>query len=52
LRDIWDGRSAEDGMKRGGKVQGVNDMLVWLVAGFVPMSSQSKEEAVCVCCCW
>lgn len=34
-------------MKRGGKVHGVNDMLVWLVAGFVPMSSQSKEGAVC-----
>lgn len=40
----------EDGMKRGGKVQvhWLNDMLEWLVAGFVPMSSQSKEEAVCV----
>jgi hypothetical protein len=24
LRDVWDGRSAEDGMKRGGKV-GVNE---------------------------
>lgn len=28
-------------------------MRVWLVAGFVPMSSQSKEEAAsCARCCW
>jgi hypothetical protein len=50
--DIWDRIWLGDGsMKRGGKVYRSEwwYACVWLVAGFVPMSSQSKEEAAQLC---